>query len=66
MDSVTKYNVYKAGVLIASYNSQAPATTYAARVSRRNKETVEVVEEVFGHVSSRRVREAIEGAIYKC
>lgn len=67
MDQVTKYNVYVHGELQASYDAQAPATTYATRIARRFQGAViEVVEEVFGHVSSRAVRYIIDGKIHKC
>lgn len=66
MDQVVKYNVYAHGELVASYDNQAPATTYAAQAKRRHTGvSLEVVEEVFGHVSSRVVRRVVDGKIYK-
>lgn len=65
MDSVTKYNVYEGAKRIASYDAQAPATTLAKNLSSRGR-SLDVVEEVFGHVSSRTVRHCIDGKIHKC
>ncbi|MGC3025870.1 hypothetical protein ACPUER_12070 [Burkholderia sp. DN3021] len=65
MDAVTKYNVYEAEKLVASYDAQAPATSLAKNMSRKGR-SLDVVEEVFGHVSSRTVRHCIDGKIHKC
>lgn len=66
MESTTKYNVYRDGVMIASYDNQAPATVAAKRYSKYHKVDVSVVEEVFAHVSSREVRKCIGGVIFPC
>lgn len=69
MDQVVKYNVYDGDDLVASFNAQAPATSYAKRASLYgyNEDLVlEVVEEVFAHVSSRKVRSVVNGEATKC
>jgi len=67
MDEVVKYNVYARGELVASYDAQSPATAWAVqRAYRYVGVSLEVVEEVFGHVSSRPVRYVIDGKIHKC
>jgi hypothetical protein len=66
MQSVTKFNVYRSGALVASYDSQAPATTFAKHASRRSVESLEVIEEEYAHVRSTPVRYCVEGKIYSC
>ena len=66
MDRVTLYNVYEGEKLIGSYKAQAPATSLAKSLSNRtcgSGKVFSVVEEVFGHVSSREVRRACNGVI---
>lgn len=69
MESVTLYNVYVDEKLIASFKAQAPATSFAKNQGKhgfnKDKEYV-VVEEVFGHVSSRAVRKVLAGKATKC
>jgi hypothetical protein len=71
MDSVTLYNVYEDGRLLASFKAQAPATSFAKnqsypRSGSNKGRSLDVVEEVFGHVSSREVRKVIDGKAFKC
>jgi hypothetical protein len=69
MDSVTLYNVYVRGNLLASFKAQAPATSFAknaAKYGYNSGKEFEVIEEVFGHVSSRPVRYIVDGKIHKC
>jgi hypothetical protein len=67
MDETVKYNVYSNdGKLVASYDSQAPATSMARTWSRHRDEVYEVVEERYAHVSSRAVRKCIGGVIFPC
>lgn len=67
MESVTKYNVYAHSEQIASFDAQAPATAFAVRMAWRHVGvSLEVVEEVYAHVSSRQVRYVIDGKIHKC
>lgn len=69
MESVTIYNVYEGEKCVNTFKAQAPATSYAKGQSRcrwNEGKVFSVVEEVFGHVSSKEVRSVSNGKIFKC